>query len=540
MESQVQKVTSTADCDLAIVGAGPVGLTIANIVGAAGLKVILIEQLDELINYPRGVGLDDEALRVFQSIGLVDRIVKHTTPFHWVRIYNDKRQLITTVEPRHMPYGWSKRNAFHQPLADKVLYEGLARYPNVRVLFGHQMTEIEDGRDSVTIRGQTTEGGAFSISSRYLVGSDGGRSFTRKHIGAAFEGNTKPEPFLVIDLADDPIGRPNLEFVCDARLPYVSIALPHGVRRFEFSVPKEAVVNGNDVTDDFVAMNLSRIKPGISIKSIIRRRVYYHSARLASKFRSGRVLIAGDAARLMPVWQGQGYNSGIRDAINVGWKLVFVLKGRAEDALLDSYHQERWQNSKDMIAVSVLMGRIFNPGPKILCMLRDWFFWTLDIFPNAKRYVTTMAWKPVPKITRGVIVEAPTERKNNPVGTLFFQPWVRDKAGARARLDDFIGVNFAVVSWSNDPSCYLDDEAKAILDKLSAIKLVIRPVCQAVDGGDAGEFSVLYDDGEVKDWFDLRRGSIVIVRPDKVVAAICEASDISETLRKLGRKMFLR
>jgi len=536
----VHTETEAYNSDVTIIGAGPVGLTIANIIGATGLKVILLDQLDKLIDYPRGVGLDDEALRVFQAIGLADDVAKHITPYHWVRIYNAKRKLITTVEPRHMPFGWSKRNAFHQPLADKALYDGLARFPNVRVLFGHNVEHIQDDDQSVTIQGQTSAGESFNLVSRYLVGSDGGRSITRKHIGASFEGTTKPEPFLVIDLANDPIGRPNLEFVCDSKLPYVSIALPHGVRRFEFGVPKDQVLDDFDVSDEFVARNLNRIKPGISTKNIIRRRVYYHSARLASKFRSGRVILAGDAARLMPVWQGQGYNSGIRDAMNVAWKLVFVLKGISKDALIDSYHAERWQNSKDMIAVSVLMGKIFNPGPKLLCLLRDWAFGVLKFFPKARQYVTTMSWKPIPKFSKGVIVEAPDERTDNPIGQLFIQPSVSDADGQKHRLDDLVGMNFSVISWGYNPDDYIDSAANKVLEKLSATRIVVLPQCQAEpDKTRAGTFNVIYDDGALKDWFDLRRGSVVVLRPDKVVAAICEASNISETIHRLADRLSL-
>ncbi len=530
----------TSDSEVIIIGAGPVGLTVANILGGAGLSVVVLEQLDKLIDYPRGVGLDDESLRVFQAIGLADDVAKHITPFHWVRIYNAKRKLIAKVEPEHMPFGWSKRNAFHQPLADKALFDGLTRYPNVEVLFSHTVEHITSNEQSVTVSGTTSAGQRFQVTSKYLVGSDGGRSVTRKHVNADFEGNTRPEPFLVVDIAEDPIGRPNLEFVCDNRLPYVSIALPHGVRRFEFSVPKDQVQEGFDISDELVKQNLNKIKPGMSIKNVIRRRVYYHSARLASKFREGRVLLAGDAAHLMPVWQGQGYNSGIRDAMNLAWKLILVLKGVSNDALLDTYHQERWQNSKDMIAVSVLMGKVFNPGPKILCLMRDWAFGILEFFPKAKRYVTTMSWKPIPKFSKGVIVEAPDEKTDNPVGSLFIQPMVIDGNGRRCRLDDCLGLNLSIISWCYNPDYFIEPRADEILKKLGVKRFVILPQCQSDHATEnLGSFQIIYDEGNLKKWFDLRKGSVVILRPDKVVAAICEASDISTTIYQLANRISL-
>src|SRR5215469_13738453 len=122
--------------DVAIIGAGPVGLMIANILGLQGVRVTLIEKLDQIIDYPRAIGLDDEALRVFQAVGLADALLPHTTPDHWMRFVTRDGHCFASIEPRTDEFGWPRRNAFIQPLADRVLYEGLARFEHVDVLFG--------------------------------------------------------------------------------------------------------------------------------------------------------------------------------------------------------------------------------------------------------------------------------------------------------------------------------------------------------------------------------------------------------------------
>ena len=106
---------------------------------------------------------------------------------------------------------------------------------------------------------------------------------------------------------------------------------------------------------------LSKVLPDPDNVELIRQRVYTHNARIAERFRVDRVLLAGDAAHIMPVWQGQGYNSGMRDAFNLAWKLALVVNGKAGEALLDSYQQERRDHAKAMIDLSVTAGNVLAP-----------------------------------------------------------------------------------------------------------------------------------------------------------------------------------
>ena len=143
------------------------------------------------------------------------------------------------------------------------------------------------------------------IRAGYMVGCDGGRSPVREALGLSFDGKTAPNQWIVVDVEDDPIGTPNIYLGCDPKRPYVSAALPHGIRRFEFMVmPGETEQHFREpgVMDELLAKLVD--KPG-EVK-VIRQRVYNHNSRLASRFRVDRVLLAGDAAHIMPVWQGTG------------------------------------------------------------------------------------------------------------------------------------------------------------------------------------------------------------------------------------------
>ena len=185
----------------------------------------------------------------------------------------------------------------------------------------------------------------------------------------------------------------------------MSIGLPHGVRRFEFMI-------FDDETDEqvadplFVHQLLARHVPDPAGLDFIRQRVYTLHARIAGAFRKGHVLIAGDAAHLMPVWQGQGYNSGVRDATNLAWKLTAVLRGIADDALLDTYDTERRDHAKAMIDVSVAMGRILSPTNKAVAGARDRIAAALNLVPAAKRWIAEGRYKPKPRFHVGALVDA--------------------------------------------------------------------------------------------------------------------------------------
>lgn len=221
---------------VAIAGAGPVGLMIANYLGQMGVSVLLIEKLDSLIDYPRAIGIDDEALRAMQAVGLVDNVLPHTTPWHAMRFLTPKGRCFADIQPMTDEFGWSRRNAFIQPQVDGVLYEGLNRFPHVRCLFSREVEAFSQDSDGVTLNLQGSDGEHETVRADWLVACDGGASLIRRTLNIPFEGKTAPNQWIVIDIANDPLATPHVYLCCDPVRPYVSAALPHGVRRFEFMV----------------------------------------------------------------------------------------------------------------------------------------------------------------------------------------------------------------------------------------------------------------------------------------------------------------
>ncbi|MDP9037975.1 MAG: bifunctional 3-(3-hydroxy-phenyl)propionate/3-hydroxycinnamic acid hydroxylase [Acidobacteriota bacterium] len=530
------------ETEVLIVGAGPVGLLLANLLGLYGVAAIVVEQMDRLIDYPRGVGLDDESLRSFQAVDLADRILPYTTPNHWMRFTTAKGRAYVSIEPHTLEYGWPRRNAFLQPKADAISLEGLERFPGVQVLFSHGVTGLVQDSTGVSTEVTVTGGVSRRIRSRYVVGADGGRSAVRKGLGVDFVGQTESTRWLVVDLADDPVGAPYAYLHGTPGRPSVSIALPMGVRRFEFMLlPHEEEETFNDPAA--LAQLLRGSVPRPEAVRVIRKRAYTHHARLASRFRVGRALLAGDAAHLMPVWQGQGFNSGIRDATNLGWKLAAVVKGLAEDALLDTYEQERRGHAAAMIDLSVNAGRLFSPTVPALAALRDVLARVLNLAPPVKRYVTQMRFKPQPRYTTGAFLpdkDGRTKGKaRSPVGRMFVQPMVRTLEGATVRLDDVLGPWFAIVCWGGDPRSYFDRATGDYWASVGARFVTVLPAVQlAATSWLADDLTIVGDvGGTLQTWFGDREHTIVILRPDRFVAATCGPQTTIETTRGLAERL---
>ena len=526
--------------EVAILGAGPVGLTIANYLSKQGVAVTIVEQLNSLIDYPRAIGIDDESLRTIQSLGLVDQVLPHTTPNHAMRFLTPKGRCFADIQPLTREFGFSRRNAFIQPQVDNVLLQGLKQYKNTQVLFSRQLTQFSQDADGVTLNLQNKEGDAETIRAQYLIACDGGNSYVRRNLGIAFEGETAPNQWIVIDLENDPLATPHIYLCCDPVRPYVSAALPHGIRRFEFMVMPGETQEELSKPEN-IAKLLSKVLPSTDGIEVIRQRVYTHNARIADKFRVDRILLAGDAAHIMPVWQGQGYNSGMRDAFNLAWKMALVVQGKAGPALLDSYQIERKDHAKAMIDLSVMAGHVLAPPKKWQGFVRDSNAYALNYIKPIKQYLLEMRFKPMPKYHDGALLS--NGAKNSPVGKMFIQPQVQLASGETVLLDEVIGNDFVIIAWGVDPKWGLSPDTLQQWKMLGVKFIQVIPAVQ-LQNSQRKEYQDVITIGDIgtdiRSWFGNTSESVVILRPDRFVAALAIPQSMESTSQQLFKKLYLK
>lgn len=528
--------TANYTTEVAILGAGPVGLTIANYLSKQGVQVTVIEQLDSLIDYPRAIGIDDESLRTIQSLGLVEQVLPHTTPNHAMRFLTPKGRCFADIQPLTREFGFSRRNAFIQPQVDNVLLQGLKQYEQTHVLFSRQLIEFSQDQTGVTLKLQTADQTEEIIQAQYLIACDGGNSIIRRTLNIDFAGKTAPNQWIVIDIENDPLATPHIYLCCDPVRPYVSAALPHGIRRFEFMVmPGETQEELSQPEN--IAKLLSKVLPTTDGIEVIRKRVYTHNARIAEKFRVDRILLAGDAAHIMPVWQGQGYNSGMRDAFNLAWKVALVVQGKASAELLDSYQVERKDHAKAMIDLSVMAGHVLAPPKKWQGFVRDGIAHALNYIKPIKQYLLEMRFKPMPKYHAGALITDGS--KTTPVGKMFIQPHVKLESGKTVLLDEVLSNDFAIIAWGVDPKWGLTPAHMQQWQKLGVKFVQVIPAVQ-LDNEKRQKYDGVITVGDlgtdIRSWFGQTTESVVILRPDRFVAALA----IPQTLNTVSQQLFAK
>jgi 3-(3-hydroxy-phenyl)propionate hydroxylase len=351
-------------CDVAIIGCGPTGAMLANLLGLQDLDVVVLDRETDIFPLPRAVHFDDEVMRLLQTVGLAGAMagLVHVSP--GMRFVDDTgRLLLDWSRPREIgPQGWHPSYRFHQPELERVLRAGLARFPRVVSRLGADVFAMAQGPDGATIQYEDLGDGLLHrLRATYVVGCDGARSLARRLIGSAMDDLGFRERWLVVDVI---LRRPRPDLTdysvqyCSKRRPATYVRGTGERRRWEIQLqPHET---GPAVTSPASVYDLLAPWVGPDDAALERCAVYTFRSALAERWRAGRVLIAGDAAHLTPPFLGQGMCAGMRDAGNLAWKLGRVLRGQSGEALLDSYQTERAQHVRAYIELAVRIGGLIN------------------------------------------------------------------------------------------------------------------------------------------------------------------------------------
>ncbi len=518
-----------ADFDVAVVGSGPVGLTLANYLGLYGVKTLLIEKNASTVQEPRAVSIDDESLRAIQGFGLANEVCAQIMPGYGSLYHSSSGRPFAFVQPTTREYGYDRRNGFHQWDLERILCEGLARYQNVSVQFEHELIAFSQEADGVALAIRTSDGREKDLRCRYLAACDGANSTVRDLLGIELKGATYSEQWLIIDLDGTKDPYEHTRVYCDPRRPGINLPGPRRARRFEFML-----LDGED-PDEFVAeANVRRLlrAHGPDEDTRIRRRtVYTFHARMATRWKVGRVSLHGDAAHLTPPFAGQGMNSGVRDATNYAWKLASVIKGELGPALLETYELERRMHAWALIEMATRMGRVMMPRSRVSAFIVQATFRLLKLCPPLNDYVVHMRFKPKPRFDQGFLLPDGHSKKNSIVGRLFPQPNVSLLNDRIVKLDDVLGDGFALLALTDRPAMIFDLFGEGSLSPLSVKRLCVTPQDDKFPEILGDEIACVRDvDGILAEALKGYADCAILLRPDRYVGAVLPRSDVDSAL----------
>lgn len=474
--------SSSPRCDVAIIGLGPVGATLANILGQAGITVVVLEKEAAAYHLPRAVHFDDEVMRIFQSIGLAEALLPYLALSTGMRFLDPAGRIILDWSRLHptRPHGWNASYRFHQPELEDVLRKGLTRWPSVTVRERCEAFAVEQQPDGVVVRFEELSSGKLcTATAQYVVGCDGARSLVRRLIGSGLVDLGFHERWLVIDaILKRPrpdLGDISIQF-CDPERPATYVRGVGDRRRWEITLKDDEP--SSQMADPARVWSLLKrwITPDDAV--LERSAVYTFHSVIAEQWRRGRLLIAGDAAHQTPPFLGQGMCAGMRDVANLGWKLIGVLRGEFGGDLLDSYQTERFPHVREYIELAVKFGGIINTRAADVAL------------PNTSKSAENTPQIRVPKPRLG---RAFHWGHSDQVGQLITQPTLSDGT----RLDDRVGTQFC------------------LLAERDLIRSVPASLVHTLDA--RGVVCVDSSHGEVTDWLRSIGHKAVLARPDRYV-----------------------
>ncbi|MEA3177581.1 MAG: hypothetical protein QOI59_1104 [Gammaproteobacteria bacterium] len=479
--------------DVLICGAGAAGLTLAVELARRGVSFRLIDQLPEPFRGSRGKGIQPRTLEVFEDLGVIDRLLASGGPYPPQREYREDGSFQdaqdfevsdpTPGEPYRMPL------LIPQFLTEAVLRERLTELGH-RPEFACELIGLEQDEEGVTATVQSA-GGKETIGVRYLVGADGGRSFVRRALAIEFPGKTLGVRAVVADVVATGVSRDAWHRFNEGSMEKQIALCPlagTGMFQLQGPVPLEGQI-------DLTAAGLTALfqqrtgRSDIRIQSVSWASAFNMNARLADRYRDGRVFLAGDAAHTHPPTGGQGLNTSVQDAYNLGWKLAAVLKG-APQALLDSYEQERRPIAAHMLGLATRLLEAAKAGS----MRRGREVLQLDLcYPDSP-----------------LALEKPERQGGILAGDRAPDAPIRRPSGFPTRLFDlFKGVHWTLLGYE--------------VERLSAINPRSGVHIHAV--GPHGD--IVDDGGHVREGYGLQPGDRVLVRPDGYVGAIVNSQQTS-------------
>jgi len=521
---------ANTDFDVIQIGYGPISKFSALLLDRMGWSVGIFERWQEVFPLPRAVCIDHEIYRVLHAAGLGPLVDKVTDPAPVYRWFNAEwRELLAIDWTAGSVSGGTEVNFVHQPSFERELDAEVKRRNKIDLNLESEAIAIRQDEDVVTVTIRDTKTGATrDYTCRYLLGIDGANSIVRESLGITRTDKGFEADWLVVDfLLKDGLTAKDLGLIecgqyCNPKRP--TTIVPGGTengktcRRWEFMrLPHETK---EEMVEEAKVQELlgDWIKPDQG--TLVRHALYTFRSLVTDRWRDGRILLAGDAAHLMPPFMGQGMCAGLRDVWNLAWKLDSVMSGAADERLLDTYEPERKPHVSDVIDASMFLGSIICIPDEKKAAERDRMFLSGEAPPPA----------PFPILTDGFLARDASGAVMAPAGQLSPHGTVRHK-GRTGRFDSFVAPGLTLIL---TPELRLEDlsaRSRATLDALH-----VRIVTVA-DRRSATDDQIADTQGQFLPFMAERNIKAMLVRPDLYIfGGASDADGLDAVIAELDRQ----
>jgi len=492
--------------DVIIVGAGPVGLLLAILLGRAGRNVTVVEKWPDIYDRPRAVTMDAEVARILATLGIDcdtdPAFENHKELYYWKNA--DLKDLQIVDWKSLAPCGWHVTYWFNQPELEARLMKMANALPSVTLMRGWTATDLsqdQDGTELVINDGASSQ----TLHAKFTVGADGANSFVRDALGLKVIDEGYFFDWLILDMIPDAgyKAAPAQWQLCDPTRPTTIVPGGPGRRRWEFMVlPSE---DKDEIAKPQSAWRL--LKPwGLTPDNaqLERSAVYRFQARWSERWVDGRCMIAGDAAHLMPPFAGEGMCAGLRDAVALGWRLNAIFDGLVSKDILRSYESERIAHAKHYIQFSRDLGDIICIADPDKATERD------------ARMMADLAARDHEPITGDLVKLGPGVWCENTASAGELSPQGMVQFGdRRGRFDQTVGQGWTILAVDRTTDGLLSDTHQKALAKLGGRLISLGPT-----GRD-----VITLDETYHDWMTAAGANFAIIRPDFYVAATAQTPE---------------
>ncbi|WP_275559081.1 bifunctional 3-(3-hydroxy-phenyl)propionate/3-hydroxycinnamic acid hydroxylase [Streptomyces sp. 5-6(2022)] len=508
------------EAEVLIVGYGPVGQLLSVLLAQRGRRVTVVERWPEPYRHPRAVGFDSEAARILASAGIGDSLDKFTEPARDHAWQNTKGETLIDHEVADRGHcTWPEALSAYQPALESALIEHGATLPPLRILRGYEAVGLADDGDHVTLTVVGPDGDKTDLTALWVVGCDGANSLVRTGVGTTMTDLDFSYDWLICDvrLHEHREFRPNNLEICDPARPRTAVSAGPGHRRYEFMrVPADDPEHFGTVESAWELLRLFDVTPDNGV--LDRHAVYTFQARWAERWRTGRMLLAGDSAHLMPPFAGQGMCSGFRDAANLAWKLDLVLGGHAAPTLLDTYTTERRAHVRHAVEMSVGLGRVVCMADPAAAADRD-----AAMLAARKRNIgPSAARRSVVKPLVDGLLHRDDQGRPAPYAGQAGPQWRVRRAGTTGLFDDVVGTGFVLLH-TEDVVPALDARRLKFLDSIGT--RLVRMVPADTPTASLRPRDTLDVEGRYLPYLSEMDALAVLVRPDFYLFGIARDED---------------